>query len=69
MKYYNHIKTLLCGTLLILAVGASLSSCTDWLDKDPDSIVREDEAFKNYRNFQGYIEEIYSLVPSKEMVN
>ena len=46
-----------------------ITSCTDWLDKDPDSIVREDEAFKNFKNFQGYIEEIYSLVPSKEMVN
>ena len=69
MKYMNNIKTLFCGTMLLLAGGASLTSCTDWLDKDPDSIVAEDEAFKNFRNFQGYIEEIYSLVPSKEMVN
>lgn len=69
MKYYNNIKSLLCGSLLLLAGGASFTSCTDWLDKDPDSIVREDEAFKNFRNFQGYVEEIYSLIPSKEMVN
>lgn len=69
MKYYNNIKTLLCGSLLLLAGGAFFTSCTDWLDKDPDSIVAEDEAFKNFRNFQGYVEEIYSLVPSKEMVN
>ena len=69
MKYYNNIKSLLCGSLLLLAGGASFTSCTDWLDKDPDSIVREDEAFKNFRNFQGYVEEIYTLIPSKEMVN
>ena len=70
MKYIiNNIKTLFCGTMLLLAGGASLTSCTDWLDKDPDSIVAEDEAFKNFRNFQGYVEEIYSLIPSKEMVN
>ena len=69
MKYINNIKALFCGTMLLLAGGASLTSCTDWLDKDPDSIVAEDEAFKNFRNFQGYIEEMYSLVPSKEMVN
>ena len=69
MKYYNNIKSLLCGSLLLLAVGASLTSCTDWLDKDPESIVAEDEAFKNFRNFQGYIEEIYSLIPDKEKVN
>ena len=69
MKYYNNIKTLLCGSLLFVAGVTSLTSCTDWLDKDPESIVAEDEAFKNYRNFQGYIEEIYSLVPDKEKVN
>jgi len=69
MKYNNNIKSLLCGALLLMAGGVSFTSCTDWLDKDPDSIVREDEAFKNFKNFQGYIEEIYSLVPSKEMVN
>ena len=69
MKYFNNIKSLFCGSLLLLTGGVSITSCTDWLDKDPDSIVAEDEAFKNFRNFQGYIEEIYSLVPSKEMVN
>jgi hypothetical protein len=69
MKYFNNIKSLFCASLLLLAGGVSVTSCTDWLDKDPDSIVAEDEAFKNFRNFQGYIEEIYSLVPSKEMVN
>ena len=69
MKYYNNMKSLLCGSMLLLAAGASLTSCTDWLDKDPEAIVAEDEAFKNYRNFQGYIEEIYSLIPDKEKIN
>ena len=68
MKHYNNIKSLLCGSLLLLA-GASLTSCTDWLDKDPDSIIAEDEAFKDFRNFQGYVEEIYGKIPSKETVN
>ena len=68
MKYYNHIKSLLCGLLLLLA-GVTFTSCTDWLDKDPEAIVAEDEAFKNYRNFQGYIEEIYNLIPDKEKIN
>ncbi len=69
MKYNINIKTLLCGSLFLMAAGASLTSCTDWLDRDPESIVAEDEAFKNYRNFQGYIEEIYNLIPDKEKVN
>ena len=68
MKYYNNMKSLLCGSLLLLAGSVSLTSCTEWLDKDPESIVADDEAFKNYRNFQGYIEEIYSLIPDKEKV-
>ena len=57
MKYYNNIKSLLCGSLFMM-VGATFTSCTDWLDKDPESIIQEDEAFKNFRNFQGYLEEI-----------
>ncbi len=68
MKHYNYIKSLLCGSLLLLA-GSTFTSCTDWLEKDPESIVAEDEAFKNYRNFQGYIEEIYNLIPDKESCN
>lgn len=68
MKYNKNIKSLLCGSLLLLA-GASITSCTDWLDRDPESIVEPDEAFKNYRNFQGYIEEIYSMIPDKQKVN
>ncbi len=69
MKYYNNIKTLLCGSLLLMAGVASFTSCTDWLDKDPESIIAEDEAFKNFRNFQGYVEEIYNLIPDKESCN
>ena len=46
-----------------------VTSCTDWLDKDPEAIVAEDEAFKNFRNFQGYIEDIYDLVPDKQKAN
>ena len=61
---YNNIKSLLCGSLLLLAGGVSFTSCTEWLEKDPDAIVPEDEAFKNYHNFQGFVEEIYNMVPN-----
>ena len=69
MKDFKNIKSLLYGSLLLLACGVCFTSCTSWLDKDPDSIVAEDEAFKNYRNFQGYLEEIYDCIPNKEMAN
>ena len=48
-------RTLLCGSLLLFSLG--FSSCEDYLDKEADSTVSEEEAFKNFRNFQGFIEE------------
>ena len=69
MKYMNNIKSLLLGSLLLMVGSASFTSCKDWLDKDPESIVAEDEAFKNYRNFQGFIEEIYDRIPDKEKID
>lgn len=61
---FNNIKSLLCGSMLLLAGSVSFTSCTEWLEKDPDAIIPETEAFKNFRNFQGYIEEIYHMVPN-----
>lgn len=52
--------------LPFLALGISgmmLSSCTDYLDKAPESDISETEAFKNFRNFQGYTEELYFCIP------
>ena len=69
MKYHNYFKSFLFGSLFLLSGGAFFTSCTSWLDKEKEAIVSEDEAFKNYRNFQGYIEEIYNLIPDKEKVN
>ena len=60
-------RTLLCGSLLLFSLG--FSSCEDYLDKEADSTVSEDEAFKNFRNFQGFIEEIYNCIPDKEKNN
>ena len=50
MKY--TYKTLLCLGLLSLAVGLGMTSCEDYLDKSPESTVSEEDAFKNFRNFQ-----------------
>lgn len=49
-----------------LAFSTGMTSCTDYLDKDPDSTVGADEAFKNFTNFQGFIEEVYNCIPNKE---
>lgn len=65
----NKIKTLLLTGCVSLALGTSLSSCQDYLGKEPDSTVSADDAFANFRNFQGFVEEIYNCIPDKEKCN
>lgn len=65
----NKIKTLMLTGCVSLALGTSLSSCQDYLDKEPDSTVSPDDAFANFRNFQGFVEEIYNCIPDKEKCN
>lgn len=57
-------KSLLVAFTASLAMG-SLTSCEDYLDKEPDSDVNPEEAFKNFTNFQGFVEEIYNCIPNK----
>ncbi|MTK54495.1 RagB/SusD family nutrient uptake outer membrane protein [Paludibacter sp.] len=51
------------GSLLLILVFAS---CTSYLDKSPDSNVDPTAAFKNFTNFQGFVEEMYNCIPDKE---
>ncbi|MDR0894629.1 MAG: RagB/SusD family nutrient uptake outer membrane protein [Prevotellaceae bacterium] len=49
---------------LMLASGLyGLTACEDYLNKSPLSDIGEDEAFKNFRNFQGFTEELYNAIP------
>ena len=49
--------------------GMSLVSCEAYLDKEPESTISEETAFVNFRNFQGFVEEIYNCIPDKEKCN
>ena len=60
MEMKNKFNILLCG---IAALLMGITSCTDYLDKSPDSVIGEGEAFKNFKNFQGFVEEMYHLAP------
>lgn len=57
MKIY--IKSLL-ACLLALPLA---TSCTDYLDKAPGSDINPTDPYKNYTNFQGFIEELYNCIP------
>ena len=54
---------------LSLMLGMSLVSCEAYLDKEPESTISEETAFVNFRNFQGFVEEIYNCIPDKEKCN
>lgn len=41
----------------------TLTSCTDYLDRNSDSVLSEEDAFKNFNNFQGFIEVMYNVIP------
>ena len=50
--------------LFALTAGTiSLTSCTDYLEKDVETVLQGDDAFKNFQNFQGFVEVMYNVVP------
>jgi hypothetical protein len=56
-KFSYYLYALVTSLLL------SVVSCTDYLDKAPDSVIAPDDAYKNFRNFQGFVERMYHLTP------
>lgn len=60
------MKQIIVKLFCALSLMGGFASCTDYLDKSPDSTVSADQAFKNFTNFQGYVEEVYNCIPSKE---
>ena len=58
-KYFAYIKAAcLCAGLFLGA-----TSCTDYLDKSEESDIAETEPYKNFTNFQGFVEVLYSNIP------
>ena len=45
--------------LTILTAACLAYSCEDYLEKTPASDISEEQVFGNYRNFQGYLDELY----------
>ena len=50
---------------LPLALATVFGSCTDYLDKEQDTDVSSKDAFGNFSNFQGFIEEVHQMIPTK----
>ena len=67
----NRIKILI-GKILSFAILASFSglfSCEDYLDKAPQSDIDDNIPYQNFRNFQGFVEELYFLIPLHSISN
>ena len=61
MKKLNIRNILLSGIICSTTLG--MVSCTDYLDKAPESEIKEGDAYKNFTNFQGFTEELYYCIP------
>lgn len=58
MKISKHI---ILSSVVALSLG--LGGCTDYLDKAPNSDIEETVPYQNFRNFQGFVEELYNCIP------
>ncbi len=55
------IKTLICLAFIAGVIG--FTACEDYLDKSPQSNIAQEVPFKNFKNFQGFTEELYNAIP------
>jgi starch-binding outer membrane protein, SusD/RagB family len=53
------LKIFLAAVVLLVA----MASCRKYLDRAPEAGISEGEVFLNFRNFQGFVEELYSCLP------
>ena len=57
------IKQYISGSLLLLSALLLAASCTDYLDKEERSIIEPTQPYLNFKNFQGFVEELYTAMP------
>ncbi|MEE6188229.1 RagB/SusD family nutrient uptake outer membrane protein [Niabella digestorum] len=58
-QYLSTLYLVVCAFVITV----SFNACTKYLDKAPQSDIDETEPFKNFVNFQGFVEELYNCIP------
>ncbi len=53
----KKIKKILNAFLFVLSLSLGFISCTDYLDKSPEAGMSEDDIFKSFDKYQGFIED------------
>ena len=51
--------------ILCLVLGVGFVSCEDYLERAPETVLDMNDAFADFMNFQGFVENIYSNIPNK----
>lgn len=60
MKTYKYIFS-----MMLLASGCALSSCSDYLDKEADLTLSDEQVFSKYENTRGFLANIYTYLPDE----
>ncbi|CAM3939325.1 RagB/SusD family nutrient uptake outer membrane protein [Mucilaginibacter galii] len=64
----NLLTKVLLPLIIVLGTG-SLSSCKKYLDRSPIADIKATDPYKNFRNFQGFTEELYNCIPLLTLSN
>ena len=59
----KYISKFVLMSAFAVAGAVGTSSCTDYLDKAPESDYELTDPYKNFTNFQGFVEELYDCIP------
>ena len=63
MNMNKYINKLIVMSAITMTGIMGMTSCTDYLDKAPESDYQENDPYKNFKNFQGFTEELYNCIP------
>jgi hypothetical protein len=58
----NFSKNILLPFMIIIGT-LTLGSCKKYLERSPLADIKETDPYKNFRNFQGFTEELYNCIP------
>ncbi|MBO9659503.1 MAG: RagB/SusD family nutrient uptake outer membrane protein [Chitinophagaceae bacterium] len=58
----NIFRNIFYSLMFLLCV-LSFSSCKKYLERSPLTDIQDEDLYKNFRNFQGFTEELYNCIP------
>ena len=63
----NLLKNILLPAVILVGT-LTLNSCKKYLERSPLADIQEADPYKNFRNFQGFTEELYNCIPLLSVV-